>query len=242
MHVDDAKCNFVCEPIYDLTGNLKAVEMLTRFTTMKGDPKSYAEMQLKMLKNDEWEIFKLQLEECFFWEDYLTKNNILISININTYIAEKLLACPLYHGILNSNIIKLEISESFRHSQLNDETSILLILSKLCGLWLDDVGSGNFNNFNHLISGRFQAAKVDKNYFWRMYNCDRKNFDKAIRDLWRYSGRVVIEGVETSEHLTAIMPYTSCWVQGFLFPSVQVEHLKTIPLRIETINNYLEIR
>lgn len=227
---------FVCEPVYNMQGRLMAVEILTRFISHGGEIKSYSAIQSLLRAEDKWLNFQQQLQRIQLFQDYISQHQVLVSLNIDADIAERLIA---NHKILNvlseSTYIHLEVSEDFPHCQFCDAGSPLHHLRAYTRLWLDDVGSGSRNNFNCLTKGIFKAAKIDKTFFWQHQHDNVEKLGKIIRDLTRYAGNVVVEGIETKEQVMLLAPYSHCWLQGFLFQSVDIEHVKQLPLYLDPL-------
>lgn len=231
------KSQFVCEPVYNFLGRLMAIEVLTKFISARGETLSYTHAQLFLTAEDKWENFQRQLRTVLLWKDYCLQHEIIVSLNVDEQIVERLMASFACLNILSKcPFINLEVSEHFPNYDKSDHESPLCRLLPFTQLWLDDVGSGCKNNFNFLTKGLFKAAKIDKAFFWKHQSDEQSDrLGKTIRDLSRYAGVVVIEGVETLEHLRMLAPFSHCWLQGFLFQSVNLEHFKTLPLYIDPL-------
>lgn len=74
-----------------------------------------------------------------------------------------------------------------------------------------------------------------KHFFWEHHDTDRELLGKVIRDLVRYAGHVIVEGIEHEGHLRALAGHPHCWLQGYLFHNTRIEHMTDIPLRITCV-------
>ncbi|MGS4678234.1 EAL domain-containing protein [Enterobacter soli] len=228
---------FVCEPVYNLMGRLRAVEVLTKFINESGEILSYTSVQSGMTSDDKWNTFQRQMRCIVLWEEYFLQHQLLVSLNVDAEIVERLIENKACLTLLSAApFLHLEVSEDFPHSSAGCARSPLHKLLPFTQLWLDDVGSGRQNNFNCLTKGIFKAAKIDKAFFWQHQGHEGiERLGKAIRDLSRYADVVIVEGIERLEHLRLLAPFSHCWLQGFLFKIVEIEHFKTIPLYIDPL-------
>ncbi|MBB1202668.1 EAL domain-containing protein [Enterobacteriaceae bacterium 89] len=228
------KSRFVCEPVYNMQGHLKAVEILTRFHDDYGEVKSFLEVHGLLSAEDKWLNFQLQLRSVQLFQDYIGQHQVLVSLNIDADIAVRLMASQSFLKILSeAPYIRLEVSEDFPQCRFCDTSSPLHHLRAYTHLWLDDVGSGSKNNFNCLTKGLFEAAKIDKTFFWKHQHDGVEFLGKIIRDLTRFAGSVIVEGIEKPEQVKLLASYSQCWLQGYLFESVDIEHFKKLPLYLE---------
>jgi len=232
------QARYVCEPVYNMQGRLKAVEILTRFINTNGETVSFSDVQHLLCAEDKWLNFQQQLRIVQLFQDYISQHQVLVSLNIDAGIAEQLIE---NHEVLDvlakAAYIHLEVSEDFPHCQSYYSGSLLHHLRAYAHLWLDDVGSGSKNNFNYLTQGIFRAAKIDKAFFWQHQHDDTDTLGKIIRDLTRYAGNVVVEGIEKKEQVMLLLPYSHCWLQGYLFQSVDIENFKQLPLHIDLLGD-----
>lgn len=224
----------IFEPIYNHAGELKAIELLTRFYDSDDNIIRFSDV-IKLLSHKEMNLlFKMQIDTILENKTYLQNNNIISTVNVNETIADYLLSeSILLNRISDFNFIHFEISEQFTQHIGSPETSILHRLSCFVPLWLDDVGSGYFNNFDLLMQGFFFAAKIDKNYFWYHQDNTGDKFGKTISYLQRQTKHQIIEGVESLGHLKLLTPFHQCWLQGYQFPFVTSHELQNIPIQID---------
>lgn len=225
-----AEQHYICEPVYTLAGRLVAMEVLTRFTSADGARLSYDEVSDILTPEYRWLNFVRQLHIVRQCQHWLMHHQICVSLNIDAETAEWLLRDKSVQVVLRAMpFIRLEIHEHFPSSDA-DRHGLLHHLRARVPLWLDDVGSGSRNNFGLLLKGYFCAAKIDRAFFWQHHAEDPVRLGKVIRDLTRYAGQVVVEGVENYGHILSLTACPQCWLQGYHFRSVRTEHLREIPL------------
>lgn len=231
------RTQFVCEPMYSLSGRMMALEVLTRFISECNKTLSYMDVQSLLTTEDKWSNFLRQIRSILLWKDYFLQHQLIVTVNVDSEIVERLLREPTYLKVLSiSSFINFEVNEDFPHSSRCCENSLLCRLLPYTRLWLDDVGSGRKNNFNCLTKGVFRAAKIDKAYLWQHQNAEETDrLANTIRDLSRYADVVVVEGVENNEHVRRLAPFSHCWLQGYLFKSCDIENFKTLPLYIDPL-------
>lgn len=239
MKVFEYECIFLCEPIYNNCGRLKAIEILTRFSEPDGKLLSYSAVEVQLKSHDRWNIFCEQMREVMLWANYISKHNLLISLNIDGDVAEHLVNDHAILQVLRSApYINLEVSENFERIDLSSNISTLFTIREYIDLWLDDIGSGSRDNFDLLSKRFFKVAKIDKYFFWKSII---KNglIDRVIKKLEYCAEIVVVEGVEKNEQLLYLMKFNNCWFQGYIFEHKELDSLDMIPLQID-LTNYLK--
>lgn len=218
---------YLCEPIYSRTGRLRAVEMLTAFTTPDGESVSWGGVSDILTPEYKWLNFVRQLRCLRQCQNWFLRHQVFASLNLDAETAVWLLRD---RGVLTSlatlPFLRLEVHEQF------DNDGLLHHLRPYASLWLDDVGSGSRDSFRLLVSGVFSGAKIDKAFFWRHHAADAALLGKVIRDLVRYAGHVVVEGIEHQGHRLSLPENPRCWLQGYLFQRTPVEEVSHIPLNI----------
>ncbi|HCR3450468.1 TPA: hypothetical protein ON570_004115 [Citrobacter werkmanii] len=214
-----------------MTGRLVAMEVLTAFTTPEGKAVSWAGVTDILTPEYKWLNFVRQLLCVRQWQDWFDRHQLCVSLNLDGDTAIWLLRDRHVQTLLTTMpFIRLEVNEMFPCA-IKD--GLLGHLLPHADLWLDDVGSGNRNNFGLLVRGYFGAAKIDKVFFWQHHDTtDMAGLGKVIRDLTRYAGHVIVEGIEHPGHLSPLTGYPDCWLQGYLFPRADIEHITDIPLDI----------
>lgn len=223
------------EPLYTRDGELIAIEMLSRlFDEQKNNNIISSDYFFSNVnKTDAWEIFKWQLfiiERNLQW---CISNQTFISLNINRSQAEACLTHPEILEEINklSPWLRLEINEYFIQSKDND-IELISFLSSLCPLWLDDFGSGSAN-FLPLLSGHFEAIKVDKVFLWEVINYSSgNNFLKSLLTLSsEMKIKVILEGIESVDVFEIIKNLDVFALQGWLWPAVNESQLNSLILK-----------
>lgn len=222
------KQHYVCEPVYTQAGRLRAVEVLTAFTTPDGDAASWSDVTDILTPEYKWLNFVRQLHAVREWQDWLGRHQVCVSLNLDGDTAQWLVRDRHIQALLTAMpFIRLEVHEHFP-AEGKDRHGLLTLLQAHSALWLDDVGSGSRNNFGLLVRGYFGAAKIDKAFFWQHHATDGVRLGKLIRDLARYAGHVIVEGIEHEGHLRSLAGHPDCWLQGHLFCRTGLEHLNHI--------------
>ncbi|EDQ9689877.1 hypothetical protein C3433_27075 [Citrobacter freundii] len=229
------KQHYLCEPVYSVAGQLKAVEVLTGFTTAGGNDVSWNELTDILTPEYKWLNFVRQLHVIRQVQDWLIPHRIMVSVNLDEETAHCLVADENVLALLSAMpFIRLEVNECFT-SSYKEKHGLLTVLRRHADLWLDDVGSGSHNNFELLVRGYFSGAKIDKSFFWQHHATHTERLDKVIRDLTRYAAHVIVEGIETREHLKFLVSTPQCWMQGYYFPRVRAEHIRMLPLWLHSV-------
>lgn len=227
--------HYLCEPVYDMTGRLKAVELLTRFTVPDGRVVSWTDVTDILTPEYKWLNFVRQLVCIRHYQDWFTRHGVVVSLNLDEETAHWLVRDDDVLVLLSTvACIRLEINELFTASD-REKQGILRRLRQHAALWLDDVGSGSHNNFDLLVRGDFSGAKIDKSFFWQHHLSNTARLEKVIRDLARFAGHVVVEGIEHSQHLLSLAGAPHCWLQGYLFPRTDLERLLSVPLMTKRV-------
>ncbi|ANZ87466.1 EAL domain-containing protein [Citrobacter freundii complex sp. 2024EL-00228] len=233
--INSYKQRYVCEPVYTMAGRLVAMEVLTSFTTPEGNAVSYNDVTDILTPEYKWLNFVRQLYGVSCWQNWLVRHHIVISLNVDADTAVWLLRDKaVLSMIAKMPFIRLEVHEHFPTSD-KEKRGLLHHLRPHASMWLDDVGSGSHNNFGLLIRGYFSGAKIDKSFFWQHHVSDKAWLGKVIRDLTRFAGNVIVEGVEHTGHTMALMTTPHCWLQGHLFQRTDIDRIPEVPLWINSV-------
>lgn len=229
------KQHYLCEPVYALNGHLKAVELLTAFTSPDGTRVSWSDVTEILTPEYKWLNFVRQLGCIRQHHAWLQRHGIAVSLNLDEETAHVLVRDEDVLTLLSGlPCVRLEINECFTSSD-REKQCLLGRLRHYVALWLDDVGSGSLNNFDLLVRGYFSGAKMDKSFFWHHHSSETGLLEKVIRDLTRFAEHVVVEGIETPEHLLSLSRSPHCWLQGYLFDRSGIESLQHIPLMTKKV-------
>lgn len=216
-----SELKFIAEPIRRPTGELFAIEILTRFKINSDIEKIFKFMTRK---NKEF-IFEKQIYQIVNSSIFFNSNNIICTLNIDEDIGDFLLSRDdLMKCVYENKFIHLEISETFNFNNklLFDK------LSKLYRLWLDDFGS-NSNTLYFLENNRFKAIKIDKFFYWD----NRKSFywPRIVKHLKKHCDELIVEGIETNQQLIELSPDIT-GVQGFYYEPVDLDKINSLNIYI----------
>lgn len=222
---------FIAEPIVDLKGRTLGVELLTRFISN----------QNKQLHPgyviSGWDLERKRgflFEQCSVIankQDWFLTNHFFCTVNIDHSMATLLKDDSSLRGTFESMpFIKLEISEQFPGLQNGQESSLLNFLKKgKNALWLDDLGAGGAN-VKSLINGYFDVVKIDRVFFNAQVK--KASFPLLIKKIRSYCDRIVVEGIESDEHLEIIKSVGILGLQGYLFESVPFQNIEILSHRV----------
>lgn len=227
--------HYLCEPVYDMTGRLKAVELLTGFTGSDGQMVSWTDVTDILTPEYKWLNFVRQLRCIRQHQNWFIRHGIAVSLNLDEETAHWLVRDDSVLAALSKMpYIRVEINEDFT-SSVREKQGLLGRLRQFAALWLDDVGSGSHNNFDLLVRGYFSGAKIDKSFFWQNHLSNITLLEEVVRDLTRFAGHVVVEGIEHSQHLLSLARAPHCWLQGYLFPRTGLELLPSVPTMTQCV-------
>jgi c-di-GMP phosphodiesterase len=209
---------FILEPVYGLSGNLIAWELLTRFADdadINHERHSARESGFfsQLSTEEKWQIFLLQLEH--LEQLYRKGFQQIISVNINRDIVTSIFTDGEVQqklGLLP--FFRFEISAFFIARYTRADLLILKGLAKIAPLWLDDFGPG-YSNLTMMSSGIFECVKIDKAFFWK-YG-ENHIFDILLGHLNDLCSGVIVEGVETQRHVELLANKAIYGMQGYLW-------------------------
>ncbi|QGY30452.1 EAL domain-containing protein [Pantoea cypripedii] len=209
---------FILEPVYGLSGNLIAWELLTRFaddTDINHEHHSARESGFfsQLSTEEKWQIFLLQLEH--LEQLYRKGFQQIISVNINRDIVTSIFTDGEVQQKLELlPFFRFEISAFFIARYTRADLLILKGLAKIAPLWLDDFGPG-YSNLTMMSSGIFECVKIDKAFFWK-YG-ENHIFDILLGHLNDLCNGVIVEGVETQRHVELLANKAIYGMQGHLW-------------------------
>ncbi|MGK0738741.1 EAL domain-containing protein [Yokenella regensburgei] len=151
------------EPVVSTSGNLYAVELLSRITSEPGgDIIPSANFFKAANKKTARDIFILQLRTLAENLTFLERTRIRCSVNVTFDVAEYILANQGIQKVIGflKPCLCFEVSEiCFKQADAVVVDNILYRLMSLCPLWLDDFGSKT-SNYDVLGTGFFSAVKL----------------------------------------------------------------------------------
>lgn len=219
--------NFVFQPMFGKSGQLVAVECLSRLHK-NGDFAHLAPEKFFQQADSDTRI-EILLEQVSLIEKYQSwfrKNRVIATLNVDDHSLCSLANDHFSERISKINCIHFEISEH----------STQLIKNRLHGnpllngysFWLDDFGSG-YAGFSALYNSQFHFVKLDRFLLWDFM--EKPGGKELMHSLLRYLSlnqhRVIIEGVETAEHKKWLdeMPYHA--LQGKLWKESDIKDLSS---------------
>lgn len=217
------------QPIYQVTGRLLAIELLTAITHPSApeetlSPEAYfAGLEIAQRLH----VVQEQLELLTQWAPFFEQNAVVASVNID---GPSLLSIQ-HHSAIRSLIVRLpwvrfELTE---HHVLPQEEMIAQ-MPELGPLWLDDFGSG-MANFSALTELRYDYIKLSRELFILLRNSDegRSLFSMLLALINRYCNGVIVEGVETDDEWQQVRCSPAIAAQGYFFshplPFSELKHL-----------------
>ncbi len=222
---------FIAEPIVDLNGNTFGVELLTRFTSNQ-----------KKLLHPGFVIagWNLERKREFLFEqcsaiaekqDWFLANHFFCTVNIDHSMATLLKNdTDLRSKFESMPFIKLEISEQFPGLGDGLESSLISFLKNgKNALWLDDLGAGHAN-VTSLMNGYFDVVKIDRIFFNAQIK--KASFPLLINKIRSYCDRIVVEGIESNEHMEMLKSVGIWGLQGYLFESVPFQRIEALSHRV----------
>ncbi|CAM3976372.1 EAL domain-containing protein [Yersinia intermedia] len=220
--------NLVFEPLYSPKGVLIALEALTRLRShdTSKDTLLPTDFYMAVTSNVASQILDWQLQCLMMLKSWLEHRGVRVSLNVNRVLAH---ACIDQADTLKtlSPLLRLEINEHFFTQKIvPDKDPLLHSLARICPLWLDDFGIGSAN-LQALMTRQFEAIKLDASVFRRLNNSLSGHlFIDALRQTAAEVGtRLVIEGVETAEHLAELSQSGAWALQGWYWPAFSAEDL-----------------
>ncbi|EJN4070444.1 EAL domain-containing protein [Salmonella enterica] len=207
--------SFKLEPIYDIFNKkIIGAEVLSKLS-FSSTPETWfqhaSDCELWSIIRDETKIISS------FYE-------LIVFINIPYhFFSDK--ACFNLQSIHNKRLVfELQNPHSLIKSGYGEYCDTLNYILNLKNsgveVWLDDVDENIFSVMKGDCSV-FSGLKVDKYSFWR--NFETNKLEDLINTM-RYSNKaLLIEGVETPEHLAMLKNMSVQYCQGYLWPASHIE-------------------
>ncbi len=219
---------FVLEPVYDLSGQVIARELLTRLVddadlNNKQNLKRDAGFFSQLPADVKWQLFLHQIGKLI--QLYQKGFDQIISVNVDRDIVASIFKdAELQEKLSQLPLMRLEISAFFTARFNSADLLILKGVAKVtpAPLWLDDFGPG-YSNLNMLDSGIFEIVKIDKDFFWQFG--DGHTFDILLEHLNELCRGVIVEGVETQQHVDLLARKAIYGMQGYRWQDVYLDDL-----------------
>ncbi|XXN62597.1 EAL domain-containing protein [Enterobacter ludwigii] len=164
------KTSFLLEPVYDLSGQVIARELLTRLAVdadinNKHNPNRDVGFFSQLSADVKWQLFLHQIEKLI--QLYQKGFDQIVSINVDRDIVTSIFKdAEIQEKLSRLTLLRLEISAFFSARFNSADLLILKGVAKVtpAPLWLDDFGPG-YSNLTMLDSGIFEIVKIDKDFF-----------------------------------------------------------------------------
>ncbi|BBI92796.1 EAL domain-containing protein [Serratia symbiotica] len=220
--------NYVFQPMFAKSGQLLAVECLSRFT-FNSEHAHFSPEQFFRYADSETRV-EILLDQVNLIEKYkywFHKNQVIATLNVdddslrelaNSRFAEKINAMRCIHFEISENATRL--TEQYIHSVPTlDHYSF----------WLDDFGAG-YAGFSALYNSPFRFVKLDRFLLWElMKKSGGESLMHALLHFFYLNHyKVIIEGIETLEHKKWLdeMPYYA--LQGKLWKESRITDLNSL--------------
>lgn len=231
----------VIEPIWDIEGHLKSVELLSRIKNCThGHSHSPSEFFNSLAQSELCSVLAWQLELLAIIRPWCDARGVPVSLNLNRAQAFGLISSPYISGLATNLApwLRIEISEDFVHLGSNGSyDAVLDSLKSVSPLWLDDFGAGS-TGLNWLSDGFFEAVKLDRNLFGMLCSLhEGVRFMSALSVLASSVGvKIVAEGVCDDSRMAAARDAGVHACQGFLWPAVPFRKINSLPSTLSSSN------
>ena len=132
--------------------------------------------------------------------------------------ADRMKAIVARFGV-NPSKINFEITESVATNDYNALDAIIRDLKEGGFTFaMDDYGTG-YSNMQSIFSLDFDLVKIDKGILWsaEKNSIGRAILDNSVRMIREMRRKILVEGVETEEHLRLLAKLSVDYLQGFYF-------------------------
>ena len=231
------------QPIYNLEdGTLATAEALLRMhDDVLGDigPSEFIPLAEEMGLINEIGTWVFE-EVCQFLSRLREKSLPMASVSVNfsvhqltdEHLLEKIITIIDRYQI-PEKVLKLEITESmFIGSAYQDILGIMEpLIARGITFNLDDFGTG-YSNLSYIINLPFESIKLDKTLLWDIEtNVKMQQFvEKLVRAVSQMGAKIIVEGIETENHLSFLKKIQCDMVQGFMLspPLTEAEFIRKI--------------
>lgn len=222
------KTVFLLEPVYDLSGQVIARELLTRLAddadiNNKRNPERDVGFFSQLSADVKWQLFLHQIEKLI--QLYQKGFDQIVSVNVDRDIVASIFKdAEIQEKLAQLTLLRLEISAFFTARFNSADLLILKGVAKVtpAPLWLDDFGPG-YSNLSMFDSGIFEIVKIDKEFFWQFGN--GRTFDILLNHLNELCNGVIVEGVENQQLVNLLAHKPIYGMQGYLWQSVYLDDL-----------------
>ena len=224
---------YTYQPIYQTSGRLMAVELLTVVTHPDNPAQRLAPDRYfaEVTVRHRIDVVKEQLALLEKNERFFRHHDLLASVNVDgpTLIAMRQQS-DILHTIERMPWLRFELVE---HIRLPKDSSFAS-MCEFGPLWLDDFGTG-MANFSALSEVRYDYIKVARDLFVMLRQTPegRNLFTLLLQLMNRYCRGVIVEGVETLEEWRDVQNSPAFAAQGyFLSRPVALDTLEEVILTL----------
>lgn len=220
--------DFILEPICTHSGAVMAYELLTRWQDPNRERKTLSSSSaeydfFKFVPEKDIDIFHEQIDA--LTRLYATGFPLTVTVNVDKNLVENLLQDNiLQKRLIQLPKVRLELSGFFSSRLSSEDILTLKCLSRITPLWLDDFGAG-FTNMTLASTGLFEIIKIDKKFFWR--HGSSMTFDRVLSHLYELCKGIIVEGIETEQHVAVLQSMRICGMQGHRWQTVLLSTLLT---------------
>lgn len=164
-------------------------------------------------------LLRKALDAAMLWEDDLRLSFNLSAHDLNSCEGVMSLIGIIENSKFDTARLDLEITETaFAHDFEQVRQSVELLHRLGCGISLDDFGTG-YSSLTRLHALPLTKIKIDRSFVTELHV--RPSSYKIVKSLLALSRDMelecVVEGVETSEELSALMDLGASLVQGYVY-------------------------
>lgn len=224
---------YTYQPIYQTTGRLMAVELLTVVTHPDAPGERIAPDRYfsEVAVRQRIDVVKEQLHLLEQQADFFRRHRLMASVNVD---GPTLMALRQHPDILQAlermPWLRFELVE---HIRLPKGVSFAA-MCEFGPLWLDDFGTG-MANFSALNEVRYDYIKIARELFVMLRQTveGRTLFVQLLQLMNRYCRGAIVEGVETLEEWRDVQNSAAFAAQGyFLSRPLPLTHLEKVILSL----------
>lgn len=224
---------YTFQPIYQVTGRLMAIEVLTAVVHPSAPQKRLSpELYFDALDISQ-RVFVLheQLRMLSGWREKLQRDNIVASVNIDGPTLLAIQHHPeIRELIAQCSWLRFELVEH----QILPQEEIIAQMPELGPIWLDDFGAG-MANFSALTELKYDYIKLARELFVMLRRTEegRNMFNLLLALIGNYCRGVIVEGVETIDEWLQVQGSPAFAAQGYYFARpMTFDKLESLPLRV----------
>ncbi len=215
-------------PVYSLTGQLTAVELVTQFVHESAPITLPQDLLLPQLDDaQQLRLLQSQLALLEKYRDFFEQNQIIALVRIDDSLAMTLLASEfLLRKFKQLPFIVLDISETFPQLALGKSLPLLATLQREFRLSLSQFGAGKVPA-NAIYDNLFSVLKLDKDFIQNL--AKRASFTPFIQtvidNFSDFADQIIICGIDDNAMLEKATALSGAHLQGSVFSVVKAERL-----------------